>query len=486
MNKNTTVILLVLVSICGIFLFLDRSNPSTDERKEKDKNVFSFKADDVRRLEWAVAPGAALVLERDEEAKDRWHLREPLQARADAGEVGTLLSQLEFLRKDRTLEAPQSLAEYGLEPPRMRLEIKTGRGAFACRVGSENANQDKVYLQVEGESGVCLVEKGLLEAFRKTADQLRDRSLFTLDRWSLTRVEVQGTYPKVFTRQAQVPDWKLAQPLAAKANSTEVNTFLGDLYGVKIKDFVTETPQEPAAYGLAEATRTVMLSGRERQEKLLLALGRRLEQDILFGRLESGGPIFTVELELLGKLDRPANDYRLRQAWEEVVAEQAVFLEVTGPKSYQLKKEGENWFVLGKAGDQGPEKSLPEKKPADGELVKQLLVKLGALEVSKFVEDQAQDLEKYDLGEKAWHLTLATGGTPPAEKKLIVARELAVGWLRFVRPGEGHVFAAVTTDLTEWLGKDYLAPTAPTPVAPAVPGPLKAGELPEATPAGDG
>ena len=63
MNKNTTVILLVLVSICGIFLFLDRPNPSTDERKEKDKNVFSFKAADVRRLEWAVAPGAALVLE---------------------------------------------------------------------------------------------------------------------------------------------------------------------------------------------------------------------------------------------------------------------------------------------------------------------------------------------------------------------------------------------------------------------------------------
>src|SRR5688572_22199958 len=111
MRPRTLLVLLVLVAGLGSFIwFYERELPSSEERAKLEKRVLQVEKDDVTavtlqsesgtvRMEKVALPAPAKQEKTDEEEIDvtpetEWHLRQPLNARADAFAVNGLLDAL--------------------------------------------------------------------------------------------------------------------------------------------------------------------------------------------------------------------------------------------------------------------------------------------------------------------------------------------------------------------------------------------------------
>jgi hypothetical protein len=92
-----------------------------------------------------------------------WHITHPVVQEADQGQVVRLVEELADLRPRRALtETTAPLADYGLDPPAMRLEVEVADGSrHAVLLGARNADGSGFYAQVDGQPTVYLVPSTL-------------------------------------------------------------------------------------------------------------------------------------------------------------------------------------------------------------------------------------------------------------------------------------------------------------------------------------
>jgi hypothetical protein len=85
----------------------------------RDKRIVEFEADAVQgaSVRWS---GGSVVLARE---GGEWRLREPIEGRADASSVDSMLSNLSFLRATGFADTPLPDAESGLDQPELEIEL---------------------------------------------------------------------------------------------------------------------------------------------------------------------------------------------------------------------------------------------------------------------------------------------------------------------------------------------------------------------------
>ena len=128
----------------------------------------AFKRDDVERVEIRDGDSIVEVACVDNCGKipdDRWQLKQPLEAKADAVKVRTLLRNLEELKaKAFITEAATDLSPYGLDHPAAQIHIwlKEKSAPVTVLLGREDADKGGRYLKLAERPAVYLIEtKGL-------------------------------------------------------------------------------------------------------------------------------------------------------------------------------------------------------------------------------------------------------------------------------------------------------------------------------------
>src|ERR1041384_7288990 len=122
MNTRKTLLLVTVAMIVGGLVVLDHyKGTSTEQAREKGKRIVDFESSDVTKLELAHT-NQTFVLEK---SGDRGELKKPLAVRTDASTVNSMLDELEFADRDRTLSEQDlkgvNLADFGLVTPRLRV-----------------------------------------------------------------------------------------------------------------------------------------------------------------------------------------------------------------------------------------------------------------------------------------------------------------------------------------------------------------------------
>lgn len=249
-----------------------------------------------------------------------WRLVEPLQDQADGLTLNAFLGVVERLTAQRRIPLDQArpLAEYGLDPPRVRWLIETEQGpSIGLLVGDKSPYDNSLYVMGEGAAEIGLVDGSLEAALVKSRFDLRQKSLVFVEPAQVVQLVMErpkGTGVERIDLQRREGKWFLNPPHAGLADQQNVARLIASLRNLRALSFA---PDEPAAtYGLASPAIKV---------EIRIGAGSKSQQ-IWFGRPEQtgeaarvyaqrvapAGPVCEIRAYQLESLEQPLFAYRFK------------------------------------------------------------------------------------------------------------------------------------------------------------------------------
>jgi hypothetical protein len=197
--------------------------------------------------------------------------------------------------------------------------------------------------------------------------------------------------------------WRLASPLSAPADATEVDSLLSSIANLEIAEVVTETPARLSDFGLepAKASLTLGIEGAAEPARLLLG-DKAPDGANLYAKLPAQARVFVIPSHLESSFDKKPFDLRDRDVMH-VKRDAVKTLEVRGPEgSYALSRDDKGEWAFTR-----PVATRAGRWSVDG-----LIGTIENLRMDSVAAEDAGDLRPFGLDKPARTvaLGLADGG----------------------------------------------------------------------------
>ena len=351
-----------------------------------------------------------------------WHLIEPMQWSANYFAINRILNQLQFLEEEASFSVDeiektgQSLADYGLENPSLKIVITKGDETVSISIGTLTEIGNNVYFLGPDALEIFVVNRQVIDSLLVDLNDLRSREIFDIPVFEVDALGLQirsgntadGSSLKVRLARNNGA-WIFEAPLAAKANPALVDNTVNTLTAAKVQRFLETEQTDPIVQGLETPFMQVTIYGNKRRQTLIVG---NLDPDSqgapqYFAKLEDNPAIFTV-------LARPFD--ALREA-QEALRERnfmnfdssmlsTINISENGRKIRLQKLEtGENdWQVLESKGGNDIQ---PYR--ADPAIMDNLIKDLSSLRAKGFTADapSTSDIESYGFNNPRRIVTLS-------------------------------------------------------------------------------
>jgi hypothetical protein len=244
-------------------------------------------------------PSTGIQLEKKGEV---WETVPPSSIRIDQSAVGSVLWSLGYMYADRIIdEAPENLADYGLDNPLSSIITGSdGKEAEFLR-GNKTPSGSGYYVMVKGDPRVYLLSLYTAERLILSMKDIRDRALssafemqefrrFLLET-AESRVEVvpvseqSGLISELFSHVLTSP-----YVVPREVDSERFSAIFESLQNIQILDFIDDAPPSLEPYGLDKPIR-VFLETENAQLDLLLGKTTEGRQ---YAKLPGESGVFTV------------------------------------------------------------------------------------------------------------------------------------------------------------------------------------------------
>jgi hypothetical protein len=440
-----------MVLVIGGLVALDYYwGTSTRDRAAKSKRILDFQSKDITGLQIDLT-NQVYTLER---SGDQWQIKQPLDVRASYSTVSSILDELEFAERNRVITGKEltGLApkDFGLQNPRIRLTLQDKKRSIILLIGNETPTRDAIYVQLQGKKDVLVAPKSIYERVDRTLDDLRDRTVIDFQAASATRIEIKSIDRVIELSKSAIttnaePRWALTRPLVARADQRKVSELLADLSGLRVTDFVSESPRDIPMYLLDEPEREVTVWTGESGKTLQIGRTSTNDPSKVYAKLKSADSIYTLPTATVQKFAIQAND--LRDAQVLAFSESDVHgIEVLhGTDKISLVHTDAAWRI-----------ATPVAATADDTAVQQLLRHLGGLNARQFAADVATDLDKYGLAAPMATVSLLGDGTNLLAQLLVGALDPS-NTTRFVKRVDEPFVYGVETNIDTWLPANWLS-----------------------------
>lgn len=367
-----------------------------------------------------------------------WQMLKPADRPADQQVLDGLARDLAQLRAERIAAYPViDLSSFGLEKPAAVLTIRViaDKGKpieHALQIGGPVKGADGTrnfrYARLDRSEAVVVLNTRLAVDLLAVPLQFRDRNLAKVA--SPDRVTLERDGRKVTFKRAD-DGWKMIEPVAAEAESAELDALVKGLAGLRADALVAEAPKDLKRFGLdnPQARWQVFADGKEAftllvgvPEKDSVRGGRRV-----YARLESGPLVFLLDPRLS---EQVLAEYRNRKSWPRIDAAQVERVTYRYPKQeVVLRKVGDGWEVAGKPGEK-----------VNAEVVRDVLDALAELRAERYLADQKADLKLYGLDRPALTVEVQT---PDGKRAFNLGRPEGESERRYANvpgPASGAVF----------------------------------------------
>lgn len=422
---------LLAVVAGGLFAYIyfvesKKPAPTGDDSKPKQK-VFHFDKAKVRELAFSAA-GESTKLVKEGEG---WKMVAPLAVAADASAVDAIVGSLSGLEMDEEVAASApSLKDFGLESPDKTVTVTLEGGeSEALLLGAKLADGSGIYAKTPDQTRIFTVGTFGLSALDKKPFDLRDRDLLHVKRDAVKTLEIAGPQGAYALAKTDKGEWAFTKPLATLAGRWTVDGLLGTLEGLRMESVAEENAKDPKKFGLDKPTRTVTLGLADGSTKTL-EIGASAGDKKWNAREKGTSLVAVIPAALVDDLGKGMAELRAKRVLEVATYETEGFDVVVGGATSSYAKtttkdaqgvESAKW-----------KRTAKEAKDLETSKVEDALFKIGAIEVSEFV-DQPKGPEAYGLDAPTLTLVIRSGAGK-GEQKLDLGKK------------DGSVYARRTGD----------------------------------------
>jgi hypothetical protein len=314
---RSLLVLLVLAAGLGAYIyFVESKRDLTDPETRKEK-VFTVETGKIEEVELRTPKGDT-TLKKNGTA---WQIVAPVPAAADESTVSSIVSALETLEMQQSIQdSPSSVAQFGLEPARMSVAFKVAGETTPRRlnIGNKNPTGSDLYARVEGQPKLFLIASHLEDTLNRSTLDLREKSMLKFERDGVDSIRIAPAASPAVTLARSGADWRLTAPVDTRAESSAVDTLINRASQATFKAVVAGEPKPPSdadlrKYGL-DRPRFVLELGAG-STRATLAIGNKLDDSSVYARDMSKPLIVTVEASLLNDLSKTADDLRVKDVF---------------------------------------------------------------------------------------------------------------------------------------------------------------------------
>jgi hypothetical protein len=239
-----------------------------------------------------------------EKAGNTWHIIQPAPYPADQEAVAGVLSTLSGLNADRVVEDKASdRKQYGLDPPAVEVDIAGKR----LLLGDETPAGGNVYAALAGDPRVFTLASSSKTSLNKGLNDLRDKSLLTLNADKVSRVELRSKGEDLeFDRTKD--GWQILRPSSSPADSLAVNDLVRSLTSARMDLSTAAEPASEFAHGTAAGT--AKLTGDAGVQTLEV----RKNKTDYYAKSSAVAGIYKVDASVGQALDKKIDDFKQKPA----------------------------------------------------------------------------------------------------------------------------------------------------------------------------
>jgi len=332
-----------------------------------------------------------------------WTQLSPVHTAANQEKVEALVKEIQHARGRHFVDAPESYADYGLEPGMARMTIENelgggGRQSFYFGDLATIGEVGGVWVRKDGEPAVFLLDGHITSLFPRM-NALRERRLITRQVGDFQKFEYIGRDTRYTL--ARSPEsagaWEMVDPPLDDTDELYVTQYIAALKSLEGLQFFEGGPEE---YGLDQPDATLRFSGAEGTSPIELRLTADPNDPARFYALTDAGEVTAVPREHVEFVFGGAQRFRLmslmRFSPNRVTA---MDFQIDGV-DYSLKKEHNRWLVVAPEGY-----FMPNQR--DAEAILQAVVTLRAVAVEEVQEEEEPAGYGFDAPRFTFRATLA-------------------------------------------------------------------------------
>jgi hypothetical protein len=365
------VAIVVLGGLTGTLYWSNHHKPaeSTEASADTPPKILAVKEADISRFDLKKNGADQVAGERN--SSGQWRITSPTTLPADQSAVSSLLGTFSSLNSQRLVEEKAgNLASYGLDAPKLEFDLsEKDNKTQKLLLGDVTPTGNGIYAKLDGDARIFIMPSFDKTSIDKTANDLRDKRLLTLDPDKISQVDlVEKKQEIAFGRNKD--EWQIVKPRPLRADGSQVDELVRALTDAKMELNVLDDPKKIAsAFASATPVATAKLTAESGTQELQV----RKNKDDYYAKSSAVEGTYKVASTLGQALDKNLDDFRNKKLFD-LGSDDPNKIEIRdATKSYFLTRSGEDWWS-GSA------------KKMDPATVQDLIDKIRDLSASKFVD----------------------------------------------------------------------------------------------------
>ncbi|MDZ7316964.1 MAG: DUF4340 domain-containing protein [candidate division KSB1 bacterium] len=259
----------------------------------RNKAVLGFETFQVRSLQLQNRHGRFAL----EKQGGEWKITSPIQAAADKSEVEKVINRLQSERmRSIVVEQAEDLKSYGLDAPKVRVELALGENLARKTLLIGKATEDKYYARDESRPMVFLVDSSFVSVLNPTLFDLRDKKLAKFASTDVSKFELEFHGQTIVCSKDTSGTWTVEQPERREGKSWKMSSIVREAADLEVKKFVDQ-PVSPAVSGLNSPQ---VRAKFYQNDKVVMdiALGK-VEGDLIYAKLADQPALYLVDKKVL-------------------------------------------------------------------------------------------------------------------------------------------------------------------------------------------
>ena len=271
-NLITAVGVLVVLSgaYVGVKAYVAKQEAADAESAEEENpEIISIASADVKSIKFVIDK-KEVTFEKD---GDSWVKSDETDFPVDQDKIDTLVSSLNSIKAERTLENVEDASEYELDQPENTITVTTEDGeTTVIQLGMENDSTSQEYIDLnEDSSTVYVVSNSTFSSFEGTLYDFAKSGVFpTVDSSTVSKISVEGKDSSYVVEKDENNFWNITDDgETEKADSAKATSLASALSSMAYSSYVNYNCAEDefSQYGLDKPYAEITVCYQEKVKK---------------------------------------------------------------------------------------------------------------------------------------------------------------------------------------------------------------------------